>query len=161
MKKALTSIIIGILFANCSKADGDGIDCALFDPMFPSLNIKMVDGAGINLIENGTIDPTTITVEGDFPGAGFRFVPEDEFANPDADIRKFDNTLTLFIPNQPTFQYTINLNETDSFTINFTAEATRIPCDITYFEPNGAVYNGEPLNLNEVFSIQFLAVIEL
>jgi len=161
MKVIFTIILIGLLFSSCSDDDNGGIDCALFDPAFPSLSIRIVDDTGANLIENGTINPNDITVEGNFSGAGFQFIPVNEFVNPDADIREFDNTLRLFIPNEPTFQYTINLNDMDSIDIDFTAELTRIPCDISYFKPNGSVYNNETFELSEFFLLQFLVIIEL
>ena len=154
-------ILVGLLFLSCSNDDNDGIDCALFDPAFPSLYIRIVDDAGTNLIENGTIDPNNITVEGNFTGAGFRYIPKNEFAVPSAYIRAFDNTLFLFVPNEPIFQYTINLNDTDSIDLVFTAELTKIPCDISYFKPNGGVYNNETLELSVVPPLQFLAIIEM
>ncbi|QYA26919.1 hypothetical protein G3I01_15920 [Gramella sp. MT6] len=109
MKKRLTILLIGILISSCSNNDDDGIDCSIFDPAILELYIRLVDENGDNLIENGTIDPENITVEGDFSNPGFRYIPPNEFAEPDADIRKYDNTLFLFIPNQPKFEYTIFL----------------------------------------------------
>tara|TARA_R110001583_G_scaffold132337_1_gene284304 strand:- start:42 stop:524 length:483 start_codon:yes stop_codon:yes gene_type:complete len=160
MKKKYTLILIGLLLS-CSNNDDDGIDCSLFDPAFPELYIRLVDETGTNLIDNGTIDPDNITIEGNFSNADFRFIPANEFANPDAEIREFDNTLLLYIPNESTFRYTVNLDDTDSVDIDFTAELTRIPCNISYFIPNGVEYNNVTLELTEVSSLQFLAVIEL
>ena len=122
MKKKYTLILIGLLLS-CSNNDDDGIDCSLFDPAFPELYIRLVDETGTNLIDNGTIDPDNITIEGNFS------------------IREFDNTLLLYIPNESTFRYTVNLDDTDSVDIDFTAELTRIPCNISYFTPNGVEYN--------------------
>lgn len=161
MKKIIKLILIGILFSSCSNNDEGGIDCSLFDPAFPSLYIRIVDNAGVNLIENGTIDPNNISVEGDFSGAGFQYIPANEFANPDANIREFDNSLSLFIPNESTFQYTIHLDDIKTINVNFTAELTRIPCDITYFKPIEGAFDGETLELMEISPLQYLAVIEL
>ena len=78
MKKVFVIIIIGFLFPSCTS-DDDGIDCEIFDPAFPSLFIRIVDATGANLIENENIDPNNITVEGDFPNAGFQFIPASVF----------------------------------------------------------------------------------
>ena len=98
------------MLSNCSENDG-GIDCALFDPGFPSLYVRLIDQNGDNLIGNGTIDPNEIIL---LKGLGYRYNPPNEFAVPDSDIRKFDNTIKLYIPNESTFQYIIKLNETDA-----------------------------------------------
>ena len=161
MKKILLFIMIGVLLSNCSSDDNDGIDCALFDPEFPSLFIRIVDADGTNLIENGTIDPENISVQGDFPNAAFRFVPANEFAAADAEVRELDNTLNLSIPNESSFQYTVNLDDFETVKVDFNAELTRIPCDITYFTPTVATFNEEIIRLTELSSLQFLVVIEL
>lgn len=120
-----------------------------------------MDSTGANKIGNGTIDPENIQVEGDFTGASFRFVPENEFANPDANIRQFDNTLNLFIPYQPTFTYHIHLNATETVNINLKAELTEIPCNITYYKPTASVFNGEAVTLDEIFGLHYLVTITL
>ena len=160
MKKIFTIILIGLLFTSCGN-DDDGIDCALFDPAFSVLYIRIVDNSGNNLIENGTIHPNDISVDGDFSGASFQFIPADELSSPDATVREFDNTIRLFIPDQPTFQYTIRFNEAHVINIDFTAELTRIPCNLSYFTPNRGIYNDEALELTEVSSLQVLAIIEI
>lgn len=158
MKKIILLIITVTIFMGCSKnEDEEEIDCSLYDPIFPSLYVRIVDSTGENLIDNGTIDPNNISVEGDFPGAGFQFVPENELLNSDADLRELDNSLRLFNPNESTFQYTINLDDIDeTIKINFTAELTRIPCDITFFKPIEGVYKNQALELREVRSLQFV-----
>lgn len=161
MKKVFTIILITLLLPSCSGDDDDGIDCALFDPAFPSVYIRIVDATGANLIENETIDPNNITVEGDFPYAGFHFIPANEFAVPGADIRVFDNSLNLFIPNESSFQYTIDLDGYETISVGFDAELTRIPCGITYYKPIGVTFNGETIELKEISSLQFLVIIEL
>jgi len=150
------------IWISCSNnKDDDGIDCALFDPALPSLYIRIVDSKGANLFENGTIDPDNLSVEGGFSGAGFQFIPADEFDNPDADIRELDNSISLFIPYESTFQYTIHLDDIETIKVDFTAELTRIPCDITYYIPIEGVFNNEALELIEISSIQYLAIIKL
>ena len=158
MKKIFTLILIGLLLSSCSNNEDNGIDCGLFDPKFPSLNIKLVDSNGNNLIENGTYNPNEITLQS---GLGLRFNLADEFAVPDADIREFDNTIKLFIPNESTFEYVIQLNETDIISLDFSAELTRIRCDITYFIPTESVFDNQTLELKEVFVLKFLTEIEL
>lgn len=161
MKKVFTIILIGLLISSCSNDDNNGIDCSLFDPAFPSLFIRIVDSNGANLIENGTINPSNITIDGDFPNAGFQFIPANEFAVADADIRAFDNSLNLSIPNETSFQYTISTDGFETIKIDFEAELTRIPCDITYFIPTRATFNGETLELMEISSLEFLVIVEL
>ena len=161
MKKVFVIILMGFLVFSCLSDDDDGIDCKLFDPAFPSLYIRIVDATGVNLIENGTIDSENITVQGDLANAGFRFVPADEFAVPDADIREFDNSLNLYIPNESSFQYSINLDDFETINLGFNAELTRIPCDITYFTPTSVTFNEEPIELTEMSSLQLLVIIEL
>jgi len=157
-EKVLVFLIIGLLLFNCSSDEDTGIDCALFDPAFPSLHIKLVDTNGNNLIENGTVDPNEIILQN---GLGFRFNPPNEFAVPDADIRMFDNTINLGIPNASTFEYLIQISDTGVITLDFSAELTRIPCDVTYFVPNRVVFDNQPLELREVFPLDFLIELEL
>jgi len=153
---ALLTIIIG-----CST-DDEEIDCSLFDPIFPELYIRLVDDAGVNLIDNGTINPKNFSVEGDFSGANFQVVPLNGSAASEPDSGKSDNTLSLFIPRKATFQYTIILNDIDkSFTIGFTAEPMRLPCDITFFKPINGLYDNQTLELSEVRSLQFVTDLEI
>lgn len=162
MKKFILLIMTAPIWMGCSNNDdADSIDCSLIDLAFPTLFVKIVDSTGANKIENGTIDPENIQVEGDFTGAGFRFVPENEFANPDAEIRQFDNTLNLFIPYQPTFTYHIHLNDTETVNINFKAELTETLCNITYYKPTAGVFNGEEVTLDEIFGLHYLVTITL
>ena len=154
-------MLMGLLFPSCSSDDDAGIHCALFDPAFPSLFIRIVDSSGANLIENETIDPNNITVEGDFPNAGFQFIPANEFAAPDTDIREYDNSLNLFIPNESSFQYTIDLDNFDTIDVRFEAAITRIACDISYFIPTRVTFKRETIELMEISSLEFLVIIEL
>ena len=162
MKKLFLLVTVTVLIG-CSNDDDDdqGIDCALFDPGFPSLFIRIVDSTGTNLIENGTIDPDNISVEADFPGGDFQFVPANENARPDSEIRELDNTIFIRIPNESTFQYTIHLSSTDDIRVEFSAEFTRIPCNLFYFTPNEGVFKDETFELKELSSLQFLAILEL
>lgn len=162
MKKILTLFLIGILLTSCSN-DDDGIDCSLFDPALPELYIRLVDETGVNLIENGTIDPENITVEGDFSNPTFQYIPPNEFAEADADIRKYDNTLSLFIPRKSKFEYTINLNSETSITLEFDAKLVEIQCGISYFIPTKLTYNNQSLESEntENNELIFLAEIEI
>lgn len=162
MKKILTVLLIGILISSCSNNDDEGIDCSLFDPAFPELYIRLVDETGANLIENGTIDPENITVEGNFSNPGFRYVPPNEFAEPNADIRKYDNTLFLFIANESNFEYTINLNDTTSIILKFDARFAELPCEVSYFIPTKLKFNDQNIESeNEESELRFLAEIKI
>ncbi|MCQ0112549.1 hypothetical protein [Zhouia amylolytica] len=160
MKCIFSLLLFGLFIASCSNKD-DGIDCSLFDPAFPELNVRITDEAGNNLIENGTIDPDSITVTGDFSGAGFRYIPAIDYVSPDAEIRAFDHTLSLYIPRESEFQYTINLKDYEAINIDFTAIFTKIPCDLSYYIPSEAFYDNEKLELQEISPLQFLVIIVL
>lgn len=156
MKKTIIFILIGLLLSSCSNNDDNTINCATFDPFFPELYIRLVDETGNNLIENGTIEPNDITVEGDFPNPLFRLVtPED------AVVEAFSNTLILAIPNQSIFRYTINLNDTDSIDIDFNNELIELVCDVSFFSPSAVELNGETIELSEIEARLFLVDIEL
>ena len=163
MKKMFTLLLIGILVSNCSKNDDDGIDCSLFDPAFPELYIRLVDENGVNLIQNGTIDPENITVEGNFSNPGFRYIPPSEYGEPDSEIRKYDNTLFLFIANDSNFEYTINLDDSTSIILNFEAKFAELPCGVSYYIPTKLTYNNQNIESEntEVNQLTFLAEIEL
>lgn len=161
MKKILTLLLIGILFTSCSNDDDNGIDCSLFDPAFPELYIRLVDETGANLIENGTIDPESITVEGDFSNPGFRYIPPHEFAEPDADIRKYDNTLFLFIANESKFEYTINLDDSTSIILNFDARFAELPCGVSYFIPTKLTYNNQNVESENTETDEFIFLAEI
>src|SRR5690554_2358824 len=137
MKKLLTLFLIGILFTSCSNDDDNGIDCSLFDPAFPELYIRLVDETGANLIENGTFDP--------------------EY------IRKYDNTIYLFIPNESNFEYTINLDNSTSIILNLEARFAELPCGVSYFIPTKLTYNDQNVESEnaETDELIFLAEIEI
>ena len=112
----------------------------------------------MSLVDHSSLSWKEITLQN---GLGFRFNPPNEFANPDSEIREFDNTIELFIPNESTFQYVIKLNDTETVTLDFLAELTKIPCNITYYTPTGVVYNTQNLELREGSSLEFITDIEL
>lgn len=159
MKKFFTLFLIVLWCSNCSNDNGDGIDCSLFDPAFPTLFLKLVDANDTNLFESSELNPDTIRVTGDFPNAGFVFNPAREFAVPDADIRMLDNTIQLFIPNASNFQYTIHLSENDSVVVDFSAELTKIPCDLSYYLPLEGTFDNSTFELKEISPLQFLGVL--
>jgi len=163
MKKILMILLIGLLAYSCSNNDDGGIDCSLFDPAFPELYIRLVDETGTNLLENGTIDPEDITVQGDFSNPGFRYIPPHEFAEPDSYIRKYDNTLFLFIANESNFEYSINLNDTTSIILEFDARFAELPCEVSYFIPTKLIYNGQNIESEngETDELIFLAEIKI
>jgi hypothetical protein len=159
--KNQTLLILALIISMGCSSDDDKIDCALYDPGFASLYVKFIDNSGENLIENGTIDPSDISVEGDFSEASFRFNPANEFAVPDADIRQLDNTIELIIPNTSTFQYVIRLSSTVLITLDFSAEITRLPCNLSYYDPTAVVFNDIEFGLTEIRTLYNLAEIQL
>lgn len=130
----------------------------LFLTQHSPLYTLLVDINGNNLIENETVDPNEITLQS---GLGFRFNPPNEFANSDSDRKEFDNTIALFIPNESSFQYVIKLTDTDVIRLDFSAELSKIPCNITYYIPTSVVYNSQHLEFREVLSFEFLTDIKL
>ncbi len=156
MKKLLTIILIGLLFSNCSE-DFE-VDCETYDPAFPTLRLKLVDPSGNNLIANGTFDPDEITL---VRGESIRFLPPSQFALPEASIRVYDNTLKLSIPKQSSFEYVIQLNETEIISLRYTAKEKKLLCNITCFVPTGVSQDNTPLELLEPFEQSFLTEIVL
>lgn len=155
MKTPLLFLLSFLLLTSCS-VDDDGIDCALYDPMFPTLFVKFVNESGENLIENGTLDPEQISIETDFLHGSFIFHPENDFANPDAELRVFDNTMELYIPRETNFHYTISFEETEIASLDFTAKETAIACGISYFIPIKAESEGNILEIQEFSGLRFL-----
>ncbi|MCM5663774.1 hypothetical protein [Galbibacter mesophilus] len=163
MKKIFTLLLISILMFSCSNDDdGEEIDCALFDPMVSSLLIRLVDQDGTNLIENGTINPENITVEGNFPNPDFQYLPPREGIDSD-DSTKYNHTLLLNIPYQSNFTYTINLNETESIDLEFDARLEELPCEVSFFIPTKLTYEGQEIKSEngENSEFNFLAEIEI
>lgn len=115
---------------------------------------KVVDSTNTNLIENGSIDPEYIEVEGDFSNPSFRFVPEDDFSN-----SNLFNTLQLSIPYTTNFQYTLLFDNIGSVTIDFIAEFTESICDTTYYVPKKAVINNLEVEIIEVRPLSYMLVI--
>ncbi len=161
MKRLLLVILSVNMLFSFTDDNPEDIDCALFDPASPTLYVKLIDDNGDNLIENGTIDPDSLHVTGDFANVGFNFVPANEYAVPNADIRKFDNTVQLGIPQQTKFQYFIYFGQIDSIRVDVSAKLTEIPCDISYFTPTRVTFMGADDDLSGESSLQFLAELEL
>ncbi len=153
MKKFI--LIFVLIFCSCLEDDDGGVDCSLVDVAHPSLYVKIVDSTGENLIANGSIDPDQIEVEGDFENPMFVLIPEDEFNNP-----KLHNSLRLGIPLESQFQYTLHLDDSDSVTVDFTAELIEEPC-VYFFKPTEASVNGVEVDLEEVDTLQYLVVVEI
>jgi phosphatidate phosphatase PAH1 len=155
MKRKLLLIISAIFLVNCSQKDDGGIDCSLFDPVFPSLYLKIIDANGVNLFENGTFNPEDVSTKGNFSNAGFNFISINE------DNRSLDNSLLLSIPNQLASTYTIQLNSTNTIAIDFKTEEVKLPCSISYYKPTEAQLLTKKLELKEFDTLQYCIIIEL
>ncbi|MCL6220687.1 hypothetical protein [Zunongwangia pacifica] len=129
--------IIGLLIS-CSGDDEKNIDCALYDPAFPQLFLRLEDAAAENLIENGTIDPENINVNGDFENASFRYVPPNDYAQPDNEMRALDHSLALSIAYAESFKYQIQVEDFDPIEIDFSTIRKHLPCGITLYLPQQA-----------------------
>ena len=157
MKRISLLLIISVItFNNCTqKDDDDTVDCSLFDPVFPSLYLKIVDINGINLFENGTFKSEDVSIEGDFSNADFNFISVKE------DNRSLDNSLSLSIPNQLKSTYTIKLNDSEIIVVDFKTKEVKISCGVSYYKPLEAQLLTENLELKEFDQLQYYIVIEL
>lgn len=155
--KRILVVVLGLVLMISCKSSNEDVNCLTFDAEAPQLFVRIIDAEGTNLIENGTIDSTSMNIEGDFLDASFQFVPANQFG----DFSEFDNSLALFIPNESTFQYTINIDNFETVVLDFNAELIRLPCDISFFEPFSANFNTKELELELFEPHQFLVVIEL
>ena len=164
MKKIITLILIGLLLSGCSNNDDEGDDCIL-DMAVPSLHLRIVDDSGANLFENGTIDPNNIRVEADYSEEliNFQFIPGNEFANPDAEIRVLDNSLMLTVPHRSKYEYTIYLDDIEEIiNVQLETDQSRKICGATYYTPVVASYKKETLEISEVSSeLNFLVILEI
>lgn len=156
MKNLLPLLLIAILFSNCS--DDSDVDCETYDPGFATLHLKLVDANRDNLITKGTIDPNEVVL---LKGESIQYNPPSEFALPDASLRVYDNTFTLSIPRETTFEYVIQVNESETITLRYSAEKKTILCGLSYFVPTEATLNNSALELQEVFEGSFLTEIVL
>ncbi|MBZ9619158.1 hypothetical protein [Psychroflexus lacisalsi] len=158
MKKLIFLICMIPILNGCSSTndDNDEIDCALIDIAIPSLYVKIIDSTNANLIENGTIYPDKIEVDGNFQNPSFRFIPESVSVDPE-----FFNTLNLFIPNATNFQYTLHLDDLETIVIDFTAERISFICDVTYYEPSKAIINNLEVELIEVKPLRYMVVVKI
>jgi hypothetical protein len=153
-------ILISLVFFNCSNNKDEEINCALFDPVIPELYIRLIDENGANLFENRTFDPKNITIESDFPNPIFHFNSSNETSKPN--IPEYYNTLTLAIPRESKFEYTINLNDTTTIILAFDAELVETFCGVSYYVPTGVLFNNQYIDLErEEADFIFLAEIKL
>jgi hypothetical protein len=126
------------------------------------LYLRLVDENGANLIKNITIEPENIRVEGNFINSGFRPIPSNKFAEPDADIRKYDDSLFLFIVDELKFEHAINLNNTISMVLEFDARFAEFPCGVSYFISTKLNFNNQNTALdNEESELKLLTEIEI
>lgn len=154
MKRGVLILVFTVTtLISCSNKDGE--DCSLFDPVFPSLYLKIVDSNGTNLLENETFKSEDISVKGNFSNASFVFVSENE------DNINLNNTLFLAIPNQLESKYSIQLNDSEIIEIDFKVEKVEIACNISYNKPVEALFREENLELKEFDSLQYYLVVEL
>lgn len=161
MKRVVITVWVFLVCISCSHNDNDSIDCRLFDPIFPSLYVKFIDGDRTNLLGNGTINPDSLRVKGSFPNAGALFIPPNGNVAPNADSRRYENTLELMIPRQTSFEYVIYFSQSDSIKVDFTTEFTKIDCGLTYYTPVAGTYRGNALELGGDDSLRFLAELQL
>ena len=161
MKSTLKLLFVFVLFIGCSNGDDEAIDCDLVDIALPALNLRLVDNTGENLLESGSVDPETITIEADFGDASFVYIPESENAEPNAASNIIQHSLAVSLPTSlENFQYQINVVGYETVNLDILAEENEEPCsDLSI--PVGASVNGQALEKIEISEIEMLAVLPL
>jgi len=134
--------LYGILLFSIGCGDDDGIDCELFDPAVPVIQLTYVDSERNNLIANGTLDADRIRV---FNSEGFQIefvipLPSEFEVNPENNPSNY--TVILFSPFSESETYTIELSDmvTDVLTVTFVLNS--VTCGFSFFEATSATYNG-------------------
>lgn len=157
-KKLIILVVLGFgLIISCNEKEENNINCSTFDVEKPQLFIKINDATKTNLIENGTINSTNVTIEYIASNISFTIVPENHFG----DFNEFDNSLALPFPDESEFQYTINIEGFETIFLDFTAELKSTLCNITFFQPTSVNSNNKEIQLMEFPPQQYLVVIEL
>ena len=161
MKSALKLLFVFILFIGCSNDEDETIDCNLVDIALPALHLRLVDNTGENLLESGSVDPETITIEADFGDVSFVYIPEIENVEPNAAGSIIQHSLAVFLPNSlENFQYQINVAGYETVNLDILAEENEEPCsDLSI--PVGALVNGQTLEQIEISEIEMLIVLPL
>ncbi|UAB85363.1 hypothetical protein INR75_04910 [Zunongwangia sp. SCSIO 43204] len=97
----------------------------------------------------------------DFENASFRYIPANDYAQPDSGIRLLDHSLALSIAYAESFKYQIQAEGFNPIEIDFSTIRKNLPCNVSLYLPNQASSNGEVLNIIEIPPIQFLVVVAL
>ena len=114
MKKLILLVLgFGVIISCYEK---ENINCLTFEIERPQLFIKIINNEGVNLIENGTINSTNITIEENSSNISFTFIPEGQFG----DFNEFDNSIALTVPNESDFRYTVAINNFETIVIDRT-----------------------------------------
>jgi hypothetical protein len=161
MKSTLKLLFVFVLFIGCSNDDDEAIDCDLVDIALPALHLRLVDNTGENLLESGSVDPETITIEADFGDASFVYIPEIENVEPNAAGSIIQHSLAVSLPTSlENFQYQISVAGYETVNLDMLAEENEEPCsDLSI--PVGASVNGQALEQIEISEIEMLIVLPL
>ena len=161
MKLFLRLLCVSILFIGCSNDDTEAIDCNLVDIALPALHLRLVDNTGENLLESGSVDPETITIEADFGDVSFVYIPEIENVEPNLASSTIQHSLAVSLPTSlENFQYQISVAGYETVNLDILAEENEEPCsDLSI--PVGASVNGEALEKIEISEIEMLIVLPL
>ena len=149
MAKKIFSLLFLVLTVSClDNVDDNTFDCALFDPAFPVITITYLDDQGNNLIRNGTLNPDDISVLfSDGSVGGTVILPGANEENSDNNV--LDYTVSIALPRSESESYTIQLNDETMDELQLMASRQDLPCNISYFIPTNATYNGVNTTLVE------------
>ncbi|RCS25959.1 hypothetical protein DUT90_09260 [Polaribacter sp. WD7] len=155
MKKLILLVLgFGVIISCYEK---ENINCLTFEIERPQLFIKIINNEGVNLIENGTINSTNITIEENSSNISFTFIPEGQFG----DFNEFDNSIALTVPNESDFRYTVAINDFETIVLDFTLVLTNALCNVSFFQPESVNFNDKELQLMEFPPRQYLIVVAL
>ncbi len=152
MKTTLRYLFLLVFLVGCSGDDSrDDVetecDDLIFDQfIYPEFFLRFVDASGVNLLENGSIDPENIVIEDDSgdPVSVF-YTPEDENYS-----EALYYSLIVTMPrDSETLQGHISIDGFESVEVTFRAEQVGSPC-FYYKVPIGASANGEDLEQIEL-----------
>ncbi|WBL25578.1 hypothetical protein [Zunongwangia sp. HGR-M22] len=166
MKASLRYLYLLIFLVGCAGDDDAETECSsrglLLDSYYaPECLIRLVDASGENLLENGSIDPETLTIESDLGNPEFIYIPEIEYAEPNSILSETQYSLGVFLlGNMETFQYQISIDGYETVDLVIQTEQIEEPC-YSYIIPVGASVNGEVLEEIEISDFELLVILPL
>ncbi|WBL22472.1 hypothetical protein [Zunongwangia sp. HRR-M8] len=167
MKASLRFLFLLVFLVGCASDDDGEIDCnfeanAFLDSYYsPQFLLRLVDASGENLLENGSIDPETITIESDLGNPGFVYISEIEYAETNSIYSEIEYSLGVYmLGSKESFKYQISVEGFETVEVIIQAEQIEEPC-YSYIIPVGASVNGEVLEEIEISETELLVILPL